>query len=885
MTVKDRSSMYNTLEYWTKELAPKYFDMGSINISRIGMFGYLNEIFADATSDIINENLVLFNEIFFKKCQIPESILTYAAQYRIEDINAKPAVMEFTLGIREDTLLENSVTDANGNSYFIIDSDSEIILEDDFKYMLDYNVKISIKKINKRHIYSAQYVMNKTNDLSDIKNPYLKVTTQKMDGLTYLYIIVKARQIDKITVEQTVFNDDLLSFVTKDFKYTGTLADFDVYYKGPNDKDFIQIKKLIIDSPPVDEKFCYYQYKDDNTINISFSTLQKHFKPEFNSTIRMEIYTTRACDGNFDYTGDNVRINLKSETIDYKKVIMLAASLSKSYGAEDKFSYTELKDMVSYYASTSNNIGTTIDLDRYFTKLNSQSKLTFVKKRDDILDRLFTGYMLMKDSNDTIIPTNTVNLELGKNQFDTSDENLKRYIIKAGAKFVYKDEDSFELKRVDEFTEDHKFRYSNPHTIVVNKNPLSISYYMNSMNKKFNTDFSYMNDLSFFQFITNSITIKRDAINGDDAYNIEFTTIPNISDVEFGFANMSPEGKFQSSNDRLKVFGLLHDEQNNNDKYIEFKMVDYTPDTKEMKFSCRLTTDDYISATNKLRITNTIKKAGEILPDILIEATEMKMELLLMYKDDDTNINHKYEEIIPESKGRTLTNSYSLIEDINLINDMTDIMRSTIKFKLLKQNDYSQYSYYIRNMPFTNYDYIKSRKCSEEYVRNLFTNADTIRAALKLITNNFSIDLKMYNTYGKSKYFYICGDKNRLLDNVNLSIDLTIKLNPANLLNTTLQYDIKEFIKDYVESVNNDNNLYISNLIRELENSFRDIIYIEFNRINKYDNSVQSIEKNFPTHIMSRRNDMIEFVPEFVNIAKDYYEDDIVDYRINIKFI
>ncbi|MEI2419219.1 hypothetical protein V6O07_03015, partial [Arthrospira platensis SPKY2] len=227
MAIKNRTSLYNTLDYWINVISPKFFDMENLDTSRIGLYGYMNEILADTTTDVMNENSVLFNEMFFKKAQIPESILAYAAQYRIENINAKPAKMEFVIGVREDMILDNSLTDDNGNSYFIIDSDTEIFVEDDFKYMLDYDIKINIRRSSKSgYIYSAQYIMNKDNKLSDLSTPYLKITKQRNNNSYYLFIIVTARQLDKQIIDKNIYNDDVLSYITSDFKYEGVLADF-----------------------------------------------------------------------------------------------------------------------------------------------------------------------------------------------------------------------------------------------------------------------------------------------------------------------------------------------------------------------------------------------------------------------------------------------------------------------------------------------------------------------------------------------------------------------------------------------------------------------------------------------------------------------------------
>lgn len=886
--IKNRVSMYDQLQYYNEYLAPKYFDMDNLDTSRLGLFGYINELMADTTSDVVNENSVLFNEIFFKKAQIPESILAYAAQYRIEDINAKPAKMQFAIAISEASILARALTDNAGNDYFIIDADSEIFVEENFKYMLDYDIKINIRKTAKSgYIYSAQYLMNEENKLSDLTTPYIKVTKQRNNNMYYLYLIVTARQLSKTITEQTIFNEDQLSYISKDFKYDGNLADFNVYYKAPDSKDFIQIQKIIIDSASVDGKFCYYQYADENTITISFSTLARHFRPEFNSVIKLEIFTTDGTKANFEYNGNNVRMDLKSEKYDYNQVIAMAYSLSKSSGGHDKSTYEELKDFVSYFASTCYNISTTLDLDKYFSRLphaDNNSMLTFVKKRDDILDRLFGAFMLMKDQNNTIIPSNTLDVHLKDNMFDEQDENLKRYVIKAGSKLTYLP-NSYDATKVTDFKKSDSFKYSNPFAIVLNKQPLSVSYYLNSVNKEYITDFNYINDNAFYQFITNKLKITRDAINGEDKYKFEFNVVPNLSDIDFDFANLNDKDLFVSSNNKIRVFAQFGNKNGDVSYYTEATMVGYDKATKDMKFNIQLQTDDYISASNKLRILNSLKENGKNLDEILIEATDIVFNLLIFYDEqEETVLQHGYENIIPESNGLQLTNSYNLIENINLINDMTDIMRSTTIVKLLDDKT-KEYEYIIRNVPLTNYDYIKNKKLAQDFVQNVFTNCKNIRESLKLITNNFNIDFKLYNTYGKSKYFYILNDKTNTLDNVNITISMDIHLNASATLDDSLRYDIIEYTKQYIEKTNTDNNLYASNLVSGLLNNFSDIKYIAFNNINNYQYNVQSIEKNIPSYNISQKNSMINYVPEFLNVSKNYSQDSTTaEYNIDLQF-
>ena len=60
----------------------------------------------------------------------------------------------------------------------------------------------------------------------------------------------------------------------------------------------------------------------------------------------------------------------------------------------------------------------------------------------------------------------------------------------------------------------------------------------------------------------------------------------------------------------------------------------------------------------------------------------------------------------------------------------------------------------------------------------------------------------------------------------------------------TTKEDIKHFIRKLVVDMNRDeeyNNLYISNLLRDIENNYENVVYCKFNGINRYDTSIQSI--------------------------------------------
>ena len=138
---------------------------------------------------------------------------------------------------------------------------------------------------------------------------------------------------------------------------------------------------------------------------------------------------------------------------------------------------------------------------------------------------------------------------------------------------------------------------------------------------------------------------------------------------------------------------------------------------------------------------------------------------------------------------------------------------------------------------------------------------DIIQTRLRNCTN---LDVKFYNTYGRSKYFLI-GEDGVNLDTVNLSLDFDVWYAPGTDVSIATP-ELKSFIKENVESINENgmNNLFISNLMRKIENTYAYVDHIRFNHINAFDTEFQAVinykEDINDLSVEERRN----FVPEFL---------------------
>ena len=96
--------------------------------------------------------------------------------------------------------------------------------------------------------------------------------------------------------------------------------------------------------------------------------------------------------------------------------------------------------------------------------------------------------------------------------------------------------------------EDSEFIYINPFLTVVCTNPLSVAFYLNSVNDNITTLYQPVDTNSFNQFIVNNINIKRDALNGEDGYTITTKIAPSA---------MLPKEAFKLVEDDTLVLPLI----------------------------------------------------------------------------------------------------------------------------------------------------------------------------------------------------------------------------------------------------------------------------------------------------------------------------------------
>lgn len=851
------TSVYNIKDFISKDIAQKYFDLDDINQYNIGVFGYLSDIESSTTEDISNMISTYIKEIFPNLADISESIYSYSGLYDVQNMFATPSSTNIILFVNEADILRNG--QRNGTQYeFFIDSNLVIDI-DGHEFSPDYDIKISYRQYRESYIYNCMYDIDYENSLSNVTTrPYIQMKKIKYMNENYLGLMITVRAAKRETQVFNIINNDKINVpkVTVDFE--GQLAGFEVLYKSPTSTVFRQIKKVFYMAAPIKTDFCFFKMVNENRLELSFTTKDGYFQPAFNSEIKVIIYTCEGASDNFTlYKGDNITVSQTSEKYPYNdNLLLLAVERSDSIGGSPMKTIDGLKSEYLQNMLTLKSYTTENDLQIFFNQLKTYlgGDIVFIKKRDDVFERLFGAFSLFKDYNNDIYPTNTLNLLIQKDQLYDPGE---AYIIKPGQVFSYDGNSTDRVIMIDNkdrALSDEEFLYTNPFLIYIQKSPDVVGYFINSCNESFQTDFIFSEEQAPVQFICSSIDIFRDAINGDNEYTVTISVSPSVDNY--------PDIVDEDGNDTgvLKVCGTLS-KGGIEDFMVNFALKSADVDSNVYTYETKLKTADRITLQNEIELIDMIDTSDG---SLITASTPMYMDLkiLTLFKFDDVNIGHRF-DAINNLNGYTLTNEYRSSESIKLITPIAN-MRSKLTYEGNPDNDI--FSILISLSPLVKYDLIKDTKRYLYLLSSMKKQYIFLAELMHQIVNNYTIDLKFYNTYGRSNNFMI-GDGAEKLNKVN--IDISFAVSPAiGTDEDKLKDDMRVIIKEYIESINKDslNAIYISNLITKLETALPEIEYLKFTSINNYDSSVQVIDNSGVNLELFDRSQIRNFVPEFLTV-------------------
>lgn len=870
---RDYSSIYTIKDFFQKVI-PLYFNKDELALSTVGALGMFIDINSSFTEDMINIAARYINEQMPGQAELPDFIYANAVNYGINNIFATPAKMSMLLLIKENDVINNSKT-VGDHKEFTIDSDMSILV-DDLYFSIPYDIKIRSTSFNGEYNHMSFYDMSYNNEIVTENLPFIKTMKTSINGDVWLVLRVNVYQYSRQKTPTPITTNNKLNIPYIELEFSNQLCNFEAFYTPAGSNEMIQLEKRSEKDNATTKPFIYYKMTDDNSIRFSFSNDDRYFLPDYNSTVTIYLYETNGDKGNFPLNRNGLDISIRADTenedIAYNRNIFpQGLSQGNSLGGMDQLTLEKVKILTAEKKVTINSYTTDNDLNMYFNNFASiyNHDAIFVKQRDDYAGREYGCFTRIGDDTD-IFPTNTLDIRLNPSDVNEHHPSLRQYIVKPGTIFKYENMDGVNIvtKKTDDSEED--IEYALAPLMVITTKPNKVNYYMNTIDKNIEMDYTYFNLDSIFNFVANSCNISRDAIHGDDEYHIEL----ELARVDGVFNDIQSENfTLQSNNgdinpENLEVLILFNTSVGD---YVRMKYEKQEEDgNKEYiyKFTANIGTTDMID-DNRILLTNLTTRTGDKADERLINMTDpdIKFAVFYNYENDDSSY-HDYKDISIVSN-HMLCNIYTPSENEFYFAYPLDLIRSHVVFEDDPSGN-DNFRFYIKQVPLFGKDFLLNTEDMGTVLDDITYEHDFLSNIVKSLHGLFTINMKFYNTYGRARSFYIgYGTGHEIINHVNCNIDIGIKFYEG-IIKEDYFDAIKSYIKSFFEDLNSlsngTNQAYISVLEQKLHNEFPDQIkYTIFYSINGYDSKYQVIE----TIGDMEDSPLVNFVPEYLTLKID----------------
>jgi hypothetical protein len=842
-------------------LKKRYVEDEDESTLALGIYGYIGDLEAKKIQSAIILTGELGNEMFPTRAKLDKNITTHAIYQNVTDINAVPAYLVATIGIKSTDLDKYA-----DKGKFVFDRTCPIYV-DEYEFHFDYNVILQKTQTAQMAtpIYSAQYDMDVANSISSVTTPYLKQPVViNVNGLNYIIFQATLRQVTLEWTTDKLVSDSIIENKTFVFEFSNQLADFVV---DVTENDKTTRLTPVFYGAPVDadvEYYCWYLYLNETTVRITFDSAS--YIPGLNADISIEAQTTLGASGNFEYNTEEALYNtFSSDDYGYTGVNCYLLPASDAYNGKDRKTSEELKKITPKFALSRGYLTTETDLDNYFNLINSDTnRLKLQKKVDNQLERIWYSYFLTKDEYGNIIPTNTCDITINvddKYCFECEDG---RMIVPAGTYFAYDrntqlaypiDESEIPELYSNEYFNSDLFYYISVYNIAIAKDPLYAAFYMTNVNSDSFYIFDWVNDNCELQFVANRNHITRKLLTDKNIYTFTFSIMQSV-EQDFGMFDEIETINDKMYVEKLRCFIVLYKESVPY-RWVECNMTDYNINSYTSSWQIDIETDNGLDNDNCIKLLNlgVIGTSNE--KSYGYFDSTPKAYLYILGKFSEEYGRYDLDSIIPGLDGYSVTNRYEVEGGITLFQNYTKMMNTKITAN-------SDTEYTLTGFPMVGAHYMIDEDYVKLFLDALNTKKAYIDECLTRVENSMDIDLKFFNTYGPSTTFTIGDAQETMIDRVDLIMRFRMEL--VNTSDTYTKDAIVQYIKSYMENINDIGTIHIPNMITDIMNEYGSaIVYIEYMNFNEFQLGVQ--------HILLKEITDPHVVPEFVCIRNTYNPD------------
>lgn len=419
---------------------------------------------------------------------------------------------------------------------------------------------------------------------------------------------------------------------------------------------------------------------------------------------------------------------------------------------------------------------------------------------------------------------------------------------------------------------DAGFLYTNPYSIVINHYHLYSAFYMMCVNISPFVHFSYINQRSSIQFVTTNLNWNRPFLGyKKNVYTMDMEITQSVA-KDMGLITKNDDGEVSAIN--VKLIALFYRDDKPY-RYKDLNIYTYDEGTYSFRFRSEFEALDLLDQDNNIKVNNVgllnqvEEEYGYFNPN-----TQVKIYALCKFPDvDGKYTRYDIDTYVPNLDGWTVTNVYDIVNGINFYYNYAEIMGSrvtpygsTVVNSETGETVLETEGYYVKGIPVFGYDYCKNESLINNAVDSLNDRKLYIDDAATKCENSFGIDFKLFNSYGPSKVFYIITDATsnligvrEFIDRVNITMNFRLRLKASN--DTYTKSLIIKEIKDYIEDLNDLDEIHIPKLITQINTNYTEsIVYFEFLGFNDYGPGIQHLykltDKEIPIHI----------APEFISI-------------------
>lgn len=910
------SSEYDLIQTIT-EMGKNYFGE-DLSTQRIGMFGLLTESLAHMYGSSLYDSSVRANE-YLPKTAMKRSTLEYAA-YKIglKIPNATPTSIHTFLGVKSDDIINfGKVVSTNPKTYKLVLEKDLVITINNYVFKPEYDIELTAlwSEETSQYVYSTRYLGYGDTDVTsttDYVYPEMNVSEDiqhehipcyRTGNKTKVVLFrVQLKQLTKTKHDYVVTENDTISLTGIDFDYTNQFSYFNIYYKESDSSTFTFMKAVPkYDTDYYEENVIYYEVLyDEHKVRFDFTG----FQPQYNSTFRIEIFSTLGSEVNdLEYVGNGSDIQCKIDSPDsrhtYSGISLACIPFYTNQTGADNLDMDGLRSYVIKNTPLLNAVITENDIGTFLNVMDGINEYYIRKVRSDLVNMVFDINSKIKTKDGGVIPSRCVNVDAPRSlgtfwSSGTELEPTQRYCSPYNLAYtdagiqVYSSNigASPRMTCVDtDTTSPINFRIDH---VDITRNIQSDTY---KMTVNVMTDGDYHKALKTVAGPDGNVTyvntgnVKKVIILRGFVYENNATNIvKGIFDFEFKSysddifvfeADLKVDPYMDSDNNtilRLKGMNLYNptdinagaSDINMDKEFIidgalyDTDGIDIDPQQFRFGIGCYYLeyaeTEDFEYVNDSRLLVNKIGTGSNAVFTAVTGGVPGSTNLYPMYTGiceynaGTDNFRYRLCDVY--------SNTSSLID---LYVDMTDIIRIDIS-----TDDPAQ----MLDVPCVE---IASLDEYEERLRDIiFDSRDLLSQVKGKLLNNFDTDYRFFNTSGPSNYFTIAfsnGSNAVNIGDLELSVVVYAGLteNYATL-DTAKLLELKQCIKKHIEQIfaNSENNkLYMGNVLTNVMNDMSEYIkYIELESINGFQSQYRLIQYNAPTSTDA-------YVSEFISVPLD----------------